>query len=257
MLKVVLKKFSTASLVALTLVFSSVGSAFSADLVVPSQKIEGNLSVESGKEVKLNLSPIGTKPPNYSSNSVSWKVFIVNKDGLLTNKDFKNDGKFVTFNSTENKYKVFASVSYLYLYTDRLGRINQVLVYNKLFDVDITVKSLETFPQFITRTVNETVKTETKALAASKLADSFGGMSAKIAAGTELDVDKTKQALADTKEANRQALASVNVPVAEWDEFFNKLQDYLYQLKLDGKLKTKQDYVDVFKGISSGLKEVK
>jgi hypothetical protein len=244
---------------------------------VPVQKIEGaETPVGLGDVVLLNLSKIAKLPENMVEYTVEWKVF----DKGVEKKFFTNEkGIFFGSGIEPRKLIVFASVSYLYVEKDgekfvKAGIRSQFLTVvvdvggtgpgpNPGPDPNPTPNPTPVDPKFpdgvfklASKTYGFAKKVEaSRKVDAAGLSKVFTSQASKIAAGKELKTAKDiKDVLEETTEANRNFLG---VNKDKWEDFFVALQEEIYTLYTDGKLKTKEDFSTAWKEISEGLSKVK
>lgn len=245
---------------------------------VPSQKIEGAESpIDLGEVIMLNLSKIDKVPKDFASYTVEWKVY----DKGVEKKFFKtNDGTGIFFGSgiTKRKITVFAAVSYLYVIKDG-DKLVEAGVKSQFLTATVSVGGVAPGPDPIDPVdpdvVDPTFPDGTFKLAAlsyklgkavpatakggaKHLAKSFSSQAAKIAAGQELlTANDIKKVLEETTEANRKALKDNSVDTSAWNDYFTALQDEIFELYSNDKLKTKSDFATAWREISSGLEAVK
>lgn len=242
--------------------------------VLPTQTIEGaETPIDLGDVVLLNLSKLDKVPDNLTSYTVEWKLF----DKGVEKKFFKtNDGNGIFFGSgvTKRKITVFASVSYLYVVKNG-DKLVEAVVKSQFLVATVDVGGVgpgpapgpdpepEVDPTFPDGTFKLAAKAYSlskdkvsgdKKAAALELSKSFSNQAAKIAAGKELSTaNDIKAVLEEVTASNREALKKLGVNNEVWEAFFVALQEEIYNLYSNGKLKTKNDFSTAWREIALGL----
>lgn len=247
---------------------------FAQDIVIPKQEIVGGSGVIPLAElVELSLSDIEKKPEHFKDFSVSWKVLDGNKEKVV--RPYGNTVVFVSgIKNTE--LTALASVSYLYVIKDKDGKYVDAIVKNKFLSCKISVGGKiepdnppdpkpnpnTPDPKFefgkfgLSKiTYDYAVKVLDKNMrskACEPLSRNMAGIAASIAAGAFTKLDDI---LKNAKEANDDVIKNLNLDLKDWNKFGELLQEDLYKLYTDKKMKTPDDFRDAFNEIAFGLLE--
>lgn len=228
----------------------------------PKVSIEGaDKPIGIGEIVVLSVK-LDSQPKDLSTVSYSWTIL------PAKNIETWPDGTKVLFGTGVKPQKITVILNAAFVFAAKQGEKTDVTLKTTTTVIEVTIDDSVTptpgptpgpGPKPVVPTLTTSAKewvtlvkktpkysdTDIKS-DASKLADSFSGIAAAIAAGTLKDQNAILKA---TKESNDSAISNRE----EWLPWFKKLSDYLSTANKDGSIKTTSQYAAAWRDISAGL----
>ena len=248
--------------------------------VVPTQSIVASENLELGELVVVRVSPIATVPQYFAGATYHWQVFENGK--VKTNVQEWPDGTSLFFGAgmkQGSQFTIILSASYLYITSDKDGKVLGVGQRSALFVKVLTVGAVPTpdpgpnpptpippapspvLPSGkfgLAKTAYDlavsNMPSASRGKASPALANAFNGIAASVAAGTLKDIPTF---LSQSKTANQTAIANAGLNAVDFAPFFTALQNVTYDLYNTNKLSTVQDFATAWQEVATGLTQVK
>lgn len=250
---------------------------------IPVQKIVGlEVPVAKGELVDLSLSKIETKPDNLVSSVETWTILEF-KDGEVLERRFREymnrdgtTGVFFGSGVVNKKMHVICNVTYLFVEKDKTdtNKITKVVGKSVSLSGTLTIGDGNSpvnpvnpvdpvtpvvlpegkfgLAKFVFDSINKNVTREKQAISLEYV-KVYESVVAAVGAG----VIKDPEALLKEVSKGVSLIDGINRNKEQWSKVSDDVQERLYALYKDNKLKTVRDFADSLNELTIGLKAVK